>query len=97
MHGWNCSQTRSLWPVQEDMLSCRARATEAVGIIAHAVGLEEASGHLQRCLVAAIEVQFPTPCGTPEPHTNTCNACDHRICIFTTSCLCRHLDVGHVL
>lgn len=40
---------------EEDMLSCRARATEAVGIIAHAVGLEEASGHLQRCLVAAIE------------------------------------------
>ena len=42
--------------VQEDMLPCRARATEAVGIIAHAVGLKASQDHLHRCLVAALEV-----------------------------------------
>ena len=39
------------------MLSCRARATEAVGIIARAVGLPIAHDHLMRCLVVALEVR----------------------------------------
>ncbi|KAK9799405.1 hypothetical protein WJX73_003839 [Symbiochloris irregularis] len=39
----------------EDMLVCRARATEAIGIIAVAVGLAVVRDHLTRCLVQALE------------------------------------------
>lgn len=49
---------------QEEMLGCRARATEAVGIIAHAVGLQAAQGHLHQCLVAALEVSIFPPTDT---------------------------------
>lgn len=41
----------------EDLLVCRARATEAIGIIAIAVGLDAVRDHLMRCLVGVLEVR----------------------------------------
>ena len=46
--------------VQPSMLRCRVRATEAVGIIVAAVGMDVLGGALQEFVAAALQVGVPS-------------------------------------
>ena len=48
--------------VQPSMLRCRVRATEAVGIIVAAVGMDVLGGALQEFVAAALQVGAPLSC-----------------------------------
>ena len=63
-----------MWSLQPDMLRCRVRATEAVGVIVAAVGMEALGPSVQDYVAAALRVGehlFPLP----SSHSRAPNCC----------------------
>ena len=56
---WIQQQKTLLVHVQEDALGWRAKATEAIGIIAEAIGIEPFRPHIQGIMQAAFQVPHP--------------------------------------
>ena len=58
---WLAVMTASCHALQPDMLRCRVRATEAVGVIAASVGMEVLGPSLQDFVAAALRVRLHLP------------------------------------
>ena len=56
----------------EEQLSWRARATEAVGIIAAAIGVEPFRPHVQQVLASAFQVRAPLHAAGPLETAHAC-------------------------